>query len=117
MPILTPGSKPCCRSSTHVTSGTDHGIRTTVADPPVLSNPSCRRKVGAPWTGVAVTLFAGIGGPAAEMFGLVARPLPLRELARVVALGCDHGLQQHVPLRVQSVPIAGGVNVLMDTAM
>ena len=50
--------------------------------------------------------------------GLVARPLPLGEMARVVAqLGCDRGLHQHVPLRVQSVPVFGGVNVLVDTAM
>ena len=32
-------------------------------------------------------------------------------------LGCDHGLHQRVPLRVQSVPVGGGVNVLVDTAM
>ena len=47
-----------------------------------------------------------------------ARPLPLGEMAGVVAqLGCDRGLHQHVPLRVQSVPVVGGVNVLVDTAM
>ena len=40
----------------------------------LLSNPSCRREVGASWTDVAVTLVAGIGGPAAEVAGLVARP-------------------------------------------
>ena len=80
--------------------------------------PSCRREVGASWTDVAVTLVAGIGGPAAGVAGLVARPLPLGEMARVVAqLGCDRGLHQHVPLRVQSVPVVGGVNVLVDTAM
>ena len=86
----------------------------------LLSHPSCRREVGASWTDVAVTLGAGIGCPAAEVAGLVARLLPLGEMARVVAqLGCDHGLHQHVPLRVQSVPIVGGVNinVLVDTAM
>ena len=84
----------------------------------LLSNPSCRREVGASWTDVAVTMVAGIGGPAAEVAGLVARPLPLGEMARVVAqLGCDRGLHQHVPLRVQSVPVVGGVNVLVDTAM
>ena len=67
---------------------------------------------------VAVTLVAGIGCPAAEVAGLVARPLPLGEMARVVAqLGCDRGLHQHVPLRVQSVPVVVGVNVLVDTAM
>ena len=67
---------------------------------------------------VAVTLVAGIGGPAAEAAGLVARPLPLGGMARVVAqLGCDRGLHQHVPLTVQSVPVVGGVNVLVDTAM
>ena len=84
----------------------------------LLSSPSCRREVGASWTDVAVTLVAGIGGPAAEVAGLVARPLPLGEMARVVAqLGCDRGLHQHVRLRVQSVPVVGGVNVLVDTAM
>ena len=83
----------------------------------LLSNPSCRREVGASWTDVAVTLVAAIG-PAAEVAGLVARPLPLGEMARVVSqLGCDRGLHQHVPLRVQSVPVVGGVNVLVDTAM
>ena len=50
--------------------------------------------------------------------GLVGRLLPLGEMARVVAqLGCDRGLHQHVPLRVQTVPVVGGVNVLVDTAM
>ena len=47
-----------------------------------------------------------------HMQGLVARPLPLGEMARVVAqLGCDRGLYQHEPLRlgVQSVPVVGGV--------
>ena len=54
----------------------------------------------------------------AEVAGLVARPLPLGEMARVVAqLGCDRGLHQHVPLRVQSVLVVGRVNVLVDTAM
>ena len=84
----------------------------------LLSSPSCGREVGASRTDVAVTLVAGIGGPAAEVAGLVARPLPLGELARVLAqLGCDHDLHQHVPVRVQSVPVVGGVNVLVDTAM
>ena len=55
---------------------------------------------------------------AAEVAGLVARPLPLGEMARVVAqLGCDRGLHQHVPLRVQSVPVGGWINVFVDTAM
>ena len=40
------------------------------------------------------------------------------QMARVVAqLGCDRGLHQHVPLRAQSVPVVGGVNALVDTAM
>ena len=82
----------------------------------LLSNPSCRREVGASWTDVAVDMVAGIGSPAAEVSGLVARLLPLGELARVVAqLGCNRGLHQHVPL--QSVPVVGGVNVLVDAAM
>ena len=84
----------------------------------LLPNSSCRCEVGASWTDVAVTLDAGIGGPAAEVAALVARPLPLGEMARVVAqLRCDRGLPQHLPLRVQSVPVVGGVNVLADTAM
>ena len=75
----------------------------------LLSNSSCRREVGASWSDVAGTLVAGIGGPQAEVAGLVARPLPLGEMARVVAqLGCDRGLHQHVHLRVQSVPVVGG---------
>ena len=82
----------------------------------MLSKSSCRREVGASWTDVAVTLVAGIRSPAAEVAGLGTRPLPLKEMARVVAqLGCDRGLHQHVPLRVQSVPVVGGV--LVDTAM
>ena len=84
----------------------------------LLPNPSCRREVGASWTDVADTLVAGIGGPAAEVAGLVAHPLPLGELARVVAQrGCDRGLHQHVPLRVQSVTVVEGVNALVGTAM
>ena len=84
----------------------------------LLSNPSCRREVGTSWTDVAGTVDAGIGGPAAEVAGLVAHPLPLGEMARVVArVGCDRGLHQHVPLRGQSVPAVGGINVLVDTAM
>ena len=83
----------------------------------LLSNPSCRREVGASWTDVAVTLVAGIGGPAAEVAGFVARPLPLGEIARVATmvaqLGCDRGWHQHVPLRVQSVP----VNRLSEVSM
>ena len=84
----------------------------------LLSNPSRCREVGASWTDVAVTLVAGIGGPAAEMSGLVDCPL---------TLGSWHvwwhswvvirGLHQHLPLRVQSVPVVGGVNALVDTAM
>ena len=58
-----------------------------------------------------------IGTPAAELAGLVARPLPLAQLARVAAqLGCGRGLHQHATLRVQSVPVVGGVNALVDTA-
>ena len=52
------------------------------------------------------------------MAGFVARPLPLGELAHVVAqMGCDHGLHQHMPLRVQSVTVVGGANFRVDTAM
>ena len=52
------------------------------------------------------------------MARLVARPLPLGGMARVVAqLGFDRGLHQHVPLGVQSVPVVGDVNVLVDTAV
>ena len=63
--------------------------------------------------------FKGLGCFAVHIHThLVARPLPWGEMARVVAqLGCDRGLHQHVPLRVQSVPVVGGVNVLVDTAM
>ena len=50
-------------------------------------------EVGASWTDVAVTLVAGIGGPAAVLACLLARPFPLGEMARVVAqLGCDRGV-------------------------
>lgn len=30
---------------------------------------------------------------------------------------CDHVLHQHVPFRVQSLPVVGGVNGLVDTAI
>ena len=44
--------------------------------------------------------------------------LPLPRLGIMVAqLGCDRGLHQHVPLRVQTVPVVRGVNVLVHTAM
>ena len=67
------------------------------------SHTSCRCEVGASRTDVAVTLVVRIGGPAVEVAGLVARPLPLGELAHVVAqLDCDLGLHRHVPLRAQS---------------
>ena len=50
--------------------------------------------------------------------GWVARPSPLRDLERVVAqLRCDRGLHHHVPLRFQPVPVVGGVNVVVDTAV
>ena len=79
---------------------------------------SCRREVGASWTDDAVTLVAGICGPAAEVAGLVARPLPLGELARVVAqLGCDHGWHRREPLRVESAAVVEGVNALVEMAM
>lgn len=32
-------------------------------------------------------------------------------------LSCDDGLHRHVPLRIRSVPVAGGVHVLGDTVM
>lgn len=49
---------------------------------------------------------------------LVARPSPLGELASVIKhFGHDQGLHRHVPFRVQSAPIVGGVNVLVDTAV
>ena len=84
----------------------------------LLSTPSCRRGVGASWAYVAVTLVVGIGSPMAEVAGLVARPLPLGESARVVAqLGCYSGLHRQRPFSVQSVPFVGGVNLLGDTAM
>ena len=72
----------------------------------LLSNLSCRHGVGTPWTDDAVTLVAAIGGPAAREAGVAPCPLPSGESAGVVAqLDCDHGLHEHVPLRVQSVPV------------
>ena len=54
----------------------------------------------------AVTLVAGIGGPTAELVGLVARGLPLQELARVVAqLGCDRSrirISNHTYIRTRA---------------
>ena len=81
----------------------------------LLSDPSGRREVRASWSDVAVTLVAGIGGPAAEVAGLVARPLP-SGVGTCGGTACDRGLRQHVPLRLQSVSGVGGVNVLVDTA-
>lgn len=49
----------------------------------------------------------GIRGPAAEVAGLVARPLPSGELARVVArLGCDRGLGRKPAARTAAQPPA-----------
>ena len=63
-------------------------------------------------------LMSHVSSRRGEVAGLVAHPLPLGEMSHVVAqLGCDRGLHQHVNLRVQSVPVVGGVNVLVDTAM
>ena len=79
----------------------------------LLSYPACRSEVRASWTDVAVNLVAGIGGQAAEVAALVARPLPMGEMARVVAqLGCDRGLHQHVRLRLPEVSM-----FFLDTAM
>ena len=66
-----------------------------------------------------VGLQAVVGRQAATGAGVVApvvrSPLPLPELARGVAqLGCDHGWNQHVPLRVQSVLVVGGDTVPVD---
>ena len=77
----------------------------------LLSIPCCRHEIG-----VAVTLVVGIGGPTGKVASYIAAPLPLGELGRVVAKpGRDHGLRQHVSLRVQSFPVV--VCVLVDTAM
>ena len=58
----------------------------------LLSNPSCRHVVCASWTDVAVTMVAGIGGPAAEEAGLVARCLwgrrHVRQHSGVVTAAC-----------------------------
>lgn len=52
-----------------------------------------------------LTFAAGTGGSAAMVAGVVARPLHLGQLARVVAqLGCDPGLHWQLPFRVPSVP-------------
>lgn len=45
---------------------------------------------------------------------MVAGPSALGEL--VAQLGCDLGFHQHVPVRVQSVPVVRGVNALVRTA-
>ena len=98
--------------------GTSFRPRTVGRSVASAVQPVLPSRGSASWADVAVTLVAGIVGPSAEVAGLVALPLPLGEMARVVAqLGCDRGLHQHVPLRVQSVPVIGGVNVLVNTAM
>ena len=58
-----------------------------------------------------VPMFTTLAYHAAHSFG-PGTPGPV-----VAQLGCDRGLHQHVPLRVQSVPVVGGVNVLVDTAI
>ena len=60
----------------------------------------------------------GLVVPADTVAYPFAHPLPLGELAHVVAQhGCVLEFHQHMPLRVQSVPVTGGVNVLVDMAM
>ena len=83
-----------------------------------MSPPLDSGESGVSWSDVAVVLIVGVGCPSVDAVGVAARQLPLVELARVVAFcGVSHSLRQHVAWMARSVPVAGGVNVLMDSAM
>lgn len=73
---------------------------------------------GVSWSDVAVVFIAGVGTSDCSAVGVSARPLPLAELARVIAFCCVHPvLKQFVSWLPRSVPVPGVVNVLMDSAM
>ena len=64
------------------------------------------------------TLVARADGPAVKVGGFVVCSLRSGQLVHMLAQhSYDHGPHQHGTLRVRSVPVAGGVNVFVDTAM
>ena len=73
---------------------------------------------GVSWSDVAIVFVAGVGTMDCSAVGVSARPLPLAELARVIAF-CygSPKLQKFVSWLALSVPVPGVVNVLMDSAM
>ena len=86
----------------------------------LLSCSSRARACGLTWSDVAVVLLVGMDGVggAVGVSGVDARPLPLSELARVVAFcGVCRSLQRYVAWLPKSVPVPGVVNVLEDTAV
>ena len=75
---------------------------------------------GLTWSDVAVVLLVGMDGVGGDVGvpGVVPRPLPLSELARVIAFcSASHGLQKFVARLPPSVPVSGVVNVHEDTAV
>ena len=87
----------------------------------LLSFQSQSRACGLSWSDVAVVLIVGMdggGGCDVGVPGVFLRPLPLSEMARVVAYcGECRELQRFVAWLPPSVPVPGVVNVLEDTAV
>ena len=86
----------------------------------LLSFQSESRACGLTWSDVAVVLLVGMDGCGGGVGvpGVSLRPLPLSEMARVVAFcGVCRTLQRYVAWLPPSVPVPGVVNVLEDTAV
>ena len=86
----------------------------------MLSYQSRSRACGLSWSDVAVVLLVGMDGGdgGVGVPGVSLRPLPLSEMARVVAFcGVCRKLQRFVAWLPPSVPGPGVVNVLEDTAV
>ena len=86
----------------------------------LLSFQSRSRACGLTWSDVAVVLLVGMDGGVGGVGvpGVSLRPLPLSEMARVVAFcGVCRKLQHFVAWLPPSVPGSGVVNVLEDTAV
>ena len=86
----------------------------------LLSFQSLYRACGLTWSDVAVVLLVGMDGGGGDIGvpGVALRPLPLSEMARVIAFcGVCRSLQRFVAWLPPSVPVPGVVNVLEDTAV
>ena len=86
----------------------------------LLSFQSLYRACGLTWSDVAVVLLVGMDGSGGDIGvpGVALRPLPLSEMARVIAFcGVCRSLQRFVAWLPPSVPVPGVVNVLEDKAV